>query len=185
MSSAAHSARHPLRVLQHVAAVDDRGQAAEFVAGLKEQLDLGRQTDLGEREILAHAMVRRKHRLGRPNQKHVGAGIRPVETETLQHVVGHVLLVPDRLVVGDGTGHGLCDGGPFGRLRANHFIAQRMDEAGGGEIGGVERLVGHGAIGAGAEGAHHRGRDIARPRPHGDAEGGHARPRASSASSAL
>ena len=57
-------------------------------------------------------------------------------------------------------------------MRGQDLIPHRVNQAGGGEIGCVERLVDHRAVGAVLEAAHHRRGDVARTRPHGDADGG-------------
>ena len=55
---------------------------------------------------------------------------------------------------------------PIAVHRGDHFLAQRMVGPGRLEEAAVERLVADRAIGARGETAHHRGRDVAWPRPH-------------------
>ena len=159
------------RVGEHLGALEHRRGAAEPVGGAVEQRELGGQADLAKREVPALARIGGEHRRRRPDQKGVDEAVGPVEPEGVEHVMGHVLLVPDRPPARRGTGERGGDGAPVGRLRGDHLGAQGMVEAGRLEIGGVEGLVADRAIGAGAEGAHHRGRNVARARPHRDADG--------------
>ena len=57
---------------------------------------------------------------------------------------------------------------PDPRLGGQHLVAHRMVETGPRQIGGIERLVDHRAVGPVLERPHHRRRDVPRPRPHGD-----------------
>src|SRR6185437_14755299 len=86
-----------------------------------------------------------------------------------QHVLGHVLLVPDRAAARDRAGQ---HGGDIGRvvvLRGDHLVASGVLHAGGKQVVRVERLVDDGGVLAVFPRAHHRGGDVARARPHRDA----------------
>ena len=98
----------------------------------------------------------------------------PVAPESREHMVRHVLLIED-------AGIRACRDrrrGPSRRAMtfsasvspaAITSPAHRMVAPGGGQLGRVERLVPHHRVGPVLERAHHRRRDVARPRPHGDA----------------
>ena len=181
--------QHAPRIGEHVLALDHRRRAAEPLRRAVEQFGLGRQTDLLEREIVPLLRIGGEHGLGRADEEGVDEAVAPSAPEFGQHVVRHVLLVPDGLPVRRRPDERVGDLPPVGRLGGDHLLAHRMEEAGRDQIGGVERLVGHRAICSRAERAHHRGRDVARARPHRDAHGRRGAhrplPSASSASSAL
>ena len=160
------------RIGLQVTAVDHRRRATEPVGGAVEQRQLGRQADFVETERAGPlAGIGSEHSFRRANQEGVADPVDPVAAEFRQHVVGHLLLVPDWPAAGRGPEHRCRDGPPVGRLRGEHRLAHRVVEASRSEIGGVERLVADRAVGAGAERPHHRRRDVARSRPHRDAAG--------------
>lgn len=85
----------------------------------------------------------------------------PSPAEGGDHVMRHVLLVADLLVSGHASqqsGHHIT---PVVRLRGDHLLAHRMNEARMQEVCAVERLIDHRSVGTSAEGAHHRRGDVA------------------------
>ena len=114
-----------------------------------------------------------EHRLGRANEKGVDQAIASSRGRIAAACGGSCASDTRRaLPSGGGPASAAATFAPVGRLRSDHLVAHRMDEAGGDKIGGVERLVGDRAIGPRAESAHHRGRDVARTGPHRDAHDG-------------
>ena len=187
---ASHSAsRTPRGSAEHVLTLDDRRRLSQSIGRAIEKLGLRRQTDLLEGEVVALLRVGREHRLGRADEKGVGDTVAPLAPEFGQHVVRHMLLVPDRLAARRRAHEPVRDFTPVGRLRGDHLVPHRMNEARRSEIGRIEGLVDHLAIGARAEGAHHRRRNVPWTRPHRDADARLAAqellPSASSASSAF
>ena len=118
---------------------------------------------------LARPDVGRDH-LGRvPDQLDVAERLGPPGVLAGVEVVGHVLGVVDggalrqrRVQLGDRLVQ-------RGRLRGHHLVAARVVEAGPGEVRRVEGLVDHDGVRPVLPGPHHRGRDVARARPHGHA----------------
>ena len=69
--------------------------------------------------------VGRQHGLGRADQERVDEVVRPLAAECRQHVVRHVLLVPDRLAIRRRSDERVGDLAPVGRLRGDHLFAHR------------------------------------------------------------
>jgi hypothetical protein len=103
---------------------------------------------------------------GVADQERVGKRAQPVPADHRQQVVGHVLLVVHRRVTGQRPGQRRGHVLPPGRLAGEDLLPARVVDPGGGQVMRVEGLVDHHGVGPGAEAAHHRGRNGARPRPH-------------------
>ena len=79
-----------------------RRGAAEAIGGAVEEFDLRGQADFLQGEVLALQRIGGEHRFGRANQKDIEADVDPFTPEAGDHVMRHMLLVPDRLAPGTG-----------------------------------------------------------------------------------
>ena len=106
------------------------GAATELIAHPIEQFDLLRQADLLKRDLGAFLDIGRQHGFRRPKQKGIGDAGDPALVEARQHVMCHVLLVPDRATTWDRP----RDGGHHGRgvlgLAGQDGISHRVFEPG-------------------------------------------------------
>ena len=80
------------------------------------------------------------------DQEGVAAGAHPVAPDLRQHVMRHVLLVPELRAAGRRAGDRRRDLPPVRLVVAKHLVAHRVFDAGERQIGGIERLVGDGAV---------------------------------------
>ena len=172
MPSAAHSFDStPRGIGEHVIGVDHRRRAAEPVGLALEELGLPLEPEILERGALALAQIGSDHPLGLADQEGVGEAGEIVIADRPDHVVPHMLLVPDRRGRPAASPRSVAITlAPVAIHRRDHLVAHRMIGAAGLEEAAVERLVGDEGVGAAAEAAHHRRGEVARPRPHGDAE---------------
>ena len=76
------------------------------------------------------------------DQESVAAGAHEAPPDLRQHVVRHVLLVPETLSAGRRPGERCVDLSPVRLVMLQDLVAHRMVEAGQMQIGRVERLVG-------------------------------------------
>ena len=144
-----------------------------------EELGLLAEADVVERRVLALGRVAGHHPRRMADQEQVAHLAQPVAADARQHVLGHVLVVAQRPAAGGQTGRNHLFRVCF--LRGQDLVAQRVVDAGGGQIGGIERLVDHRAIAARGEGIHQRGGQVPRAGPAGD---DHLRPTSSGAAPA-
>jgi hypothetical protein len=163
-------AQQRCRRCEQVNRIDDGRDAAGAPDDVLENLDLLRQSRVGERAGFELRRAR-QHRPRVANQEGVGNVIEPVAPHVGQQVMRHLLL---KLHPGcwwqwlEQLGD---DRAPLGRLRRDDLIAHRVPEPGDGEVMRIERLIDHHGIATIAEGTHQRGRDIAGSRPHGEPQG--------------
>ena len=92
----------------------------------------------------------------------------PITGDLGQQMMGHVFLIKHGGVVGNRTGGAGGDVVPVGESIGDDGIATGVDEARGLEVVSVERLVPDGGVGTVFPRSHHRGGDVAGPRPHGE-----------------
>ena len=87
-------------------------------------------------------------------------------------MVGHVLLKKNPFAVRNWSGQMSDDFPPIRFSTRDHFVPTGMLDKRGLQIVRVKRLIDNDSIVPITPGAHHRGGDVPRPGPHGDA-GGH------------
>ena len=92
-------------------------------------------------------------------------------TDLRNHMVGHVLLVPSAFGPPAGPRERPIDRFPVALVMAEDLVAHRMGKPSESQVAGVKWLVAYRAVAPVAEGAHQRRGEIARPGPHGDADG--------------
>ena len=134
--------------------------------------------DVVERRRLTLGEVARHDARRMAQEMNVDALLCPVERESVDHVMRHVLHVEMRFALRDGseTARGHLSG--VALACSENLVPHRVVEPGGSEIGCIKWLVPDREIGARAEGVHHRGREIPRTGPHGYPHGPDAMPMA-------
>ena len=164
----AQEAQHPARVLQHVARIEHQRRVSAARFDEIEDFRLLQHTHVLHRHRRAHARIRCEDFAGIADEEAVDDRVHPSPVDQWQQVVRHVLLKEDGMSVGHVPRQSLDDPPPIGFARRDHLRVQRVVDARRVEIAGVERLVPHRGIAAVLPCAHHRGRDVPGPRPHGD-----------------
>jgi hypothetical protein len=152
--------QQPCRVGQHVGRVDDRP------AVRPQDLDLLAVPEIGQGRLAADLRVGRDDVRRVADQEGVPQLPEPAPSDVRQQVVRHVLLVVHPYARRQRPGDGGRDVLPAVRLGRQHVVPARVVESGLRQVVGVQRLVDDERVAAGTEAAHHRGRDVPRPRPH-------------------
>src|SRR5690242_7347580 len=104
------------------------------------------------------------------NEKTVRNCGEPFAVDFRQKMMRHLLLRENRRSIRDGADQALNDRSPVGFAGGDHFSCTGMLYASRLQIIGVKRLINYHGIVSTSPGAHHGGRDVARPGPHGDAD---------------
>ncbi len=156
----AQPAQVRLGVAEEVAGVDDRRLLGQRI----EQPNLLEQPDVLGLARLPRPDVGRDDLGGVADQQDVAKSRDPVERPVPKNVVGHVLGVVHRCldIARQLADHLVGIGG----LGSQHLGATRMVEPGLLEVRRIERLVDDHRVRPVLPRPHHRGRDVARPRPH-------------------
>ncbi len=146
------------------------GAAPCAIGELVEEPALLRDADVVRRDGRARFHVRAHDLRGIADQEYVDERMNPVVLDVIEQMMRHVLLIPERPALGRGAGKRVGHATPVGLAGRDDLVAARMIGACVREVMRVERLVRHRAIAAVLPRTHHRGRDVARPRPHRDAQ---------------
>ena len=160
------------RIATDLRRIDDRRMQAALPQSFK-QPQLLRKTQILGGRIRDDLRERDDDPRRIAHEKGMGQAFDPAGHQVLharQEVVAHVLLVPDAPAAGHGPDQASRNGRRIRLVRREDLLASRMIDAGRLQVVGIERLVAHRGVGTTPEGTHEGRREVARSRPHRDAD---------------